>query len=155
MDIPTNAETARMIRQGLTRLMRRMRSERAGEPLISSKLTALGWLLREGPMTPTNLAMLERIRPQSLTRTLTSLEADGLVRRQAGTDDRRQSFVAITEQGYLALSDDMQQRDAWLAAAMTQILSPTERELLRLAAQLMDRLATAEVMPHAKPWEEP
>jgi hypothetical protein len=40
------------------------------------------------------------------------------------------------------LTHDMHQRDAWLAKAM-ESLSVTERELLRLAAQLMERLADA------------
>jgi DNA-binding MarR family transcriptional regulator len=98
-------------------------------------------------MTPTDLAMLERIKPQSLTRTLAALEEDGLVRRQAGSDDKRQSFVAITETGHAALDSDMGQRDAWLDAAMDQVLSRTEREMLRLAAQLMMRLADTEFEP--------
>jgi DNA-binding MarR family transcriptional regulator len=59
----------------------------------------------------------------------------------AGARDRRQSPVAITEKGLEALNHDMQQRDAWLAAAMAERLSPTECEILRLAAQLMERLA--------------
>jgi DNA-binding CsgD family transcriptional regulator len=35
------------------------------------------------------------------------------------------------------------QRDTWLAQAMTTQLTPTERELLRLAGGLMERLAEA------------
>jgi hypothetical protein len=42
------------------------------------------------------------------------------------------------------LTRDMQQRDAWLAGAMAAELSVTERELLRLAAQLLERLADVE-----------
>jgi hypothetical protein len=49
--------------------------------------------------------------------------------------------LAVTEAGRAALARDMQQRDAWLAAAMEQQLTRAERELLRLAAELMDRLA--------------
>jgi DNA-binding MarR family transcriptional regulator len=151
MDSPRKAETAssttRAIRHGLMSLTRRMRIERTGQPLSPSKLTAMGWLSRKGPMTPTDLAMLERIRPQSLTRTLAALEEEGLVRRQPGSDDRRQSFVALTDKGHAALDSDMRQRDAWLDAAMDRVLSRTEREMLRLAAQLMMRLADADLEP--------
>ena len=143
-------DAARAIRRGLMGLTRRMRSERTGMPLNASKLTALGWLFRKGPITPTELAELERIRPQSLTRTLAALEEDGLVRRQPGSHDRRQSLVAITEQGRAALEADMRQRDIWLDAAMDRCLSPTEREMLRLAAQLMTRLAETELEPKEK-----
>ena len=73
-----------------------------------------------------------------------------MVRRQPGSHDRRQSLVAITEQGRAALEADMRQRDIWLDAAMDRCLSPTEREMLRLAAQLMTRLAETELEPKEK-----
>ncbi len=41
----------------------------------------------------------------------------------------------------------MRQRDIWLATVMTQRLSPTEREVLRLAVQLMERLAAPDPEP--------
>jgi DNA-binding MarR family transcriptional regulator len=147
-EAPHNLDTARTVRQAVMGFNRRMRAARTDEPLSASKLTSLGWLLRRGPMTPTDLAKLERIRPQSLTRLLAGLEADGLVERASGPADRRQSLVAITERGVSALSHDMRQRDAWIAAAMTQALSPTEIELLRLAAQLLERLADTDVAPN-------
>ena len=138
---------ARFIRYGVMQLARRMRLERGDNPLSASKLVVLGWLTRGGALTPTDLAERERVRPQSLTRTLAGLEEDRLIVRMAGAKDRRQSPVAITEKGLEALNRDMQQRDAWLAAAMAERLSPTECEILRLAAQLMERLAN--------PTEEP
>ena len=143
-DIPNRV---RFIRHGVMQLARRMRLERGDDPLSSSKLVVLGWLVRGGALTATELAARERMRPQSLTRTLASLEEDGLIVRMAGAQDRRQFPVAITEKGLAALNRDMQQRDAWLAAAMERRLSPTECEILRLAAQLMERLSTQEEKP--------
>jgi DNA-binding MarR family transcriptional regulator len=133
----------RFIRYGVMHLAQRMRLERGDDALSASKLILLGWLMRKGPLTPTGLATLERVRPQSLTRTLASLEEDGLISRRAGTGDRRQSVIAITEQGHAVFSHDMRQRDIWLATVMTQRLSPTEREILHLAVQLMERLAAS------------
>jgi hypothetical protein len=49
--------------------------------------------------------------------------------------------AAWRQAGRAVLARDMQQRDAWLAAAMEQQLTRAERELLRLAGELMDRLA--------------
>jgi len=140
-DPPNIPSRVRAVRYGVMQLARRMRLERGDDPLSASKLVVLGWLVRGGALTPTELAARERVRPQSLTRTLASLEEDGLIVRMAGAQDRRQSPVAITENGLAALNRDMQQRDAWLGAAMEKRLSPTECEILRLAAQLMERLA--------------
>jgi DNA-binding MarR family transcriptional regulator len=141
------SETVRVIRHGVMHLARRMRLERGGDSLSPSKLIVLGWLMRSGPLTATELAARERVRPQSLTRTLASLEQDRLIDRTAGESDRRQSVIAITEQGRAALSRDMRRSDLWLSTAMTQRLSPTECEILRLAAQLMERLAVSDPDP--------
>jgi DNA-binding MarR family transcriptional regulator len=48
--------------------------------------------------------------------------------------------LTLTEDGRRALERDMAERDAWLATALGT-LSETEREVLRLAGALMDRLA--------------
>ena len=143
----------RFIRYGVMHLARRMRLERTDDALSPSKLILLGWLMRKGPLTPSELAALERVRPQSLTRILASLEEDGLISRRPGPSDRRQSLIAITEQGHAAFSHDMRQRDTWLATVMMQRLSPTEREILRLAVQLMERLAVPD--PEPTPTEKP
>jgi DNA-binding MarR family transcriptional regulator len=139
--------TVRFVRYGVMHLARRMRLERGDEALSPSKLILLGWLMRRGSLTPGELAALERVRPQSLTRTLASLEDEGLVSRRPGAEDRRQSVIAITEQGRAALSHDMRQSDMWLATAMAERLSPTECEILRLATQLMERLAASDPNP--------
>src|SRR5580698_8131564 len=124
------------VRRGSTRLARRLRSERpeAAETLL--ELSVLGHLYRRGPMTPGALADNERLQPQSLTRALARLERDRLVLRRSDETDRRRSRLALTR--------DMARRDAWLAAAMARELTPTEQQLLRLAGDLMERLAEAD-----------
>jgi hypothetical protein len=49
--------------------------------------------------------------------------------------------LAITAKGADALAHDMAARDAWLAGALHE-LTPAERGVLALAAQLMERIAT-------------
>jgi len=149
-------QTAAAVRRGVTRLSRRLRLERPGpsergEPLL--RLSVLAHLSRRGPLTPGELAAAERVRPQSLTRTLASLEGEALITRQSHPADGRRSLMAVTEAGRLVLSRDLRQRDAWLALAMAGHLTPTERELLLLAGQLLERLAevddiTAPLAPH-------
>jgi DNA-binding MarR family transcriptional regulator len=137
-----NALAAADIRQGVTRLSRRLRGERPPGGLSSSKLSALSHLLRNSPATASEVAAADHQQPQSLTRVLAELERDRLITRTRDEHDRRQSLLAITEAGRQALRSDMTQRDDWLASALTS-LTETERELLRLAARLMDRIADA------------
>ena len=93
-------------------------------------------------MSPGAIATAERLRPQSLTRTLASLQHDALVSRHSDPADRRRSLLDVTDLGRDVLSDDMGHRDRWLAQAMALVqLTPVERELLRLAGELMEGLA--------------
>jgi DNA-binding MarR family transcriptional regulator len=133
--------TATAVRQAATRLARRLRAERSEPARPPLELGVLAHLYRRGPMTPGALAAAERLQPQSLTRTLASLGRQHLVVRQPDDLDRRRSLLAISEAGRQALVADMRQRDAWLADAMARQLTPAERDLLRIAADLMDRLA--------------
>ena len=107
----------------------------------------LGHLNRRGALTPGDLAAADRIQPQSLTRTLTSLDASGLISRQPDPSDGRRSLLAITAAGISVLRSEMNQRDRWLAAAMVAELTETERELMRLAGELMERLADPDPKP--------
>jgi DNA-binding MarR family transcriptional regulator len=75
-----------------------------------------------------------------LTRVLAELARDGLIIRTRGDQDHRQVVLEITTAGRQALRRDMAGRDAWLSSELAD-LTDTEREVLRLAGRLMDRLA--------------
>jgi DNA-binding MarR family transcriptional regulator len=135
------AELSRHVREGVGRLNWRMRAERARGGRSTLELAVLGRLHRAGTHTPTALADAERIHPQSLTRVLAALDRDGLITRRRDPSDGRQMLVAISTRGLETLRAYSEQREQWLAAAMTETLSETEQELLGLAATLMMRIA--------------
>ncbi len=135
------AEVASSIRRSVVRLVRRLRLERADEGLSMLNLNILGILYRKGPVTATDLAIQEHIRPQSLTRLLASLERRGYVSRQPDEADRRRLLITLTAGGKKALGADVGKKEAWLARGMERTLSPDERELLLHASRLLDRLA--------------
>jgi DNA-binding MarR family transcriptional regulator len=134
--------SAGAVRRATTRLNRRLRAEGPRDGLASTKLSVLGLLRRAGaPMTPGELAAADRVQPQSMTRVLAELEEGGLVARSRDAGDARQFQIALTDEGVAALTADMHERDAWLAEAMVLELSPTERTVLILAADLMERIS--------------
>ncbi len=137
-------EIARALRRSVTLLMRRLRLNRTEEVFSPSKLIVLGSLLRGGPVTATDLAARERIRPQSLTRLLAALEERGFVSKQPHGTDRRRLLITITEDGKKALEADFHRREEWLAGAMTRRLSVIEREALFHASRFLDRLTEEE-----------
>jgi len=131
---------ASTVRRGVLTLSRRLQGERSQHGLSLTKISMLSHLARRGEMTPGELAAADRLRPQSVTRVLAELERDGFVVRERDDVDGRQRRLRLTAAGRGVLVDDMRQRDAWLAAAMDDLLSPTERELVVLAAGLLERL---------------
>ena len=147
-DLHELPENALRLYIGATRLAQRTRAERPRDGTTLSMISALSHLQREGPMTAGRLAALRHLEPQTLTRTLQRLEAEGLVLRQPAEDDRRQARIEITELGRARLYEDMRPRVMWLAQALHS-LSPTELGVLELAASLMEELARWDPPPDA------
>ncbi len=137
------AETVSALRGGVTRLARRLRSERPRGALSPTKLAVLAHLYAVGPSTPSEVAEAEHQQLQSLTRVFADLERTALISRAPSEDDRRASVLTITSEGVQALGDDMVQRDRWLADALL-VFTDVEVEVLRIAAGLLDQLAGAD-----------
>jgi DNA-binding MarR family transcriptional regulator len=134
-------ELVAQVRRGASRLARRLRLERPNESISLTKLAVLAHLHRWGAATAGELAAAEHLQPQSLTRVLADLEAEGMLTRHRDESDRRQYVLEITPVGVLAMVEDMDARDHWLAQAMENELTETEQQLLCLAGALMDRLS--------------
>jgi DNA-binding MarR family transcriptional regulator len=128
------------LRETLGHLVRRLRAEH-GFPL--SQGSVLGRLDRGGPQSISDLAAVERVRPQSMAQTVRDLEAAGLVLRRPDPDDGRRAFVELTETGHATLAADRRHREGWLAQALEEDLSGPERETLREAVGLLRRLASS------------
>ncbi|HET6737439.1 MAG TPA: MarR family transcriptional regulator [Kribbella sp.] len=139
--MPASDAAAHEIRTSLFRLVRRLRQERPEGELSYSQLNALGWLEREGPMTNAELAAAERVTPQTMMRATTELVGAGLISRADNPNDRRQVLLKITTSGTTLVRDDRRRRDTFLAKAMDATLTPTEQDLLHLAARLMNKLS--------------
>ncbi|MYS21362.1 DNA-binding transcriptional regulator, MarR family [Streptomyces sp. DvalAA-14] len=138
---PPPLDSAAVVRRAVNRLSRRMRAERLPDSLPNGKLGVLAHLYRSGAGSPSAIAAALHVQPQSLTRSLAALEEDGLVTRTRDAVDGRQQRIDLTPDGFEAMARDVNHRDAWLRARMESELNETEREVLRLAARLLDRLA--------------
>lgn len=134
-------------------IARRLRLERPADGLSSNKLAILAQLHRGGPATAREVADALHQLPQSLTRLLAELAEAKLIAREPGLQDRREVILTLTTPGLLALARDMAARDAWLEAALAR-LPPLERDLLLLAAPVLERLAALATEPTPEPENE-
>jgi DNA-binding MarR family transcriptional regulator len=142
--VPVVSDTAlaSALRLAVMRLARRMRAERADTHLTLTQLAALATLERHGPLTPRDLAGAERVSPPSMTRIAASLEGAGLVSRTDHPTDGRQVLLDVTPHARALLREDRRRREAWLARRLRE-LDEDDRETLRKAAEVLDRLASS------------
>ena len=139
----TDAGLASTLRVSVARLGRRLRSEREPDNELGlGALSALGLLFREGPQTIGDLAERDRVQPPSMTRTVNCLVDGGYAVRRKHETDGRQVIVEISEHGRETVQKDRKRRDAWLAQRLKELTSE-ERAVLRQAAPLLERLASA------------
>ncbi|MFF4350780.1 MarR family transcriptional regulator [Streptomyces sp. NPDC001530] len=135
---------AAQIRRGIVRLNRRLRQERSDGGLSPNQLGVLGHPRRHGAATPGEVAAAERQRPQSLTRVFAEAGGGGADRPRA-RHGRPASVRTHAHPGRPPRAGAGHGRaDAWPATALGT-LSETERELLRLAGALVNRLADTDV----------
>jgi DNA-binding MarR family transcriptional regulator len=136
------AALAHELRLSVMRFSRRLRTQRVDTSVTLTHLSTLSTLKRHGPMSPGELAAHERVQPPSMTRVVVALEGMGLVSRTPHPTDGRQVVIDLTPAAEALLSDEARAREAWLAGQLQQ-LSREDREVLRQAAVIMDKLASA------------
>jgi DNA-binding MarR family transcriptional regulator len=141
----TDPGLATAMRISVSRLARRLRVERLGlggpETALSDiQLAALAALERKGPMTPGELAEHEKVQPPSMTRVIAVLEERGLVLREPHSTDRRQVILTATADGRDLVQRVRRRREAWLAQRL-QELTPEERQILRQAAPILEKIS--------------
>src|SRR3954467_6806607 len=99
MQTISRTDLAHRLRPVLTRLARRMRQEAGGE-LSPTQSAALGTIDCHGPLTPSELAVRERIQRPTATRVLARLEEAGLIARTSDPTDRRSTLISSTPSGH-------------------------------------------------------
>jgi DNA-binding MarR family transcriptional regulator len=134
----SDTELASSLRLALARTARRLRQE-AGTGLSPSLTAALATVERCGPLTPSELAGLERVARPTVTRVLIRLEQSGLISRTPDPADRRSWLVAITPAGAALLAEARTRKDAFLSERLDG-LSPADRATLARAAAILEGL---------------
>jgi DNA-binding MarR family transcriptional regulator len=132
-------ELASRLRHALARSARRLRQE-AGTGLSPSLTAALATIERHGALTPSELAVRERVQRPTVTRFVCRLEELGLVTRTADPGDRRSSLIAITPAGGALLASARTRKDAFLSERLEGLTAADRATLERAAALLEDML---------------
>jgi DNA-binding MarR family transcriptional regulator len=143
-DIPLS-ERAAHLRTAIVRTARRLRQEAAAETtgLTPTSVAALATIERHGPITPSEIAEIERVKRPTITRTLGCLEREGLIDRAPDPGDRRSALVSVNGAGRERLRRLRKRKNAYLARRMRD-LTEEEVETLERAAEILERMREGE-----------
>lgn len=140
---PSEADVA-LITRAVSQLARKLRSNRPRASVTVASVGLLATLHQRGAMPAKTLARHQNLKPQSVTRLIARLDAEGLIERAPDPNDARALIISITDAGRQALGRDMRARREWLGEAMGRTLSAAELGRLTEAAALMLRLVEAD-----------
>jgi DNA-binding MarR family transcriptional regulator len=134
-------DAAARLRLAIVRTSRRLRQEAAGAGgrLTPTAVAALATVERHGPLTPSELAEIERVKRPSATRTLRVLGEAGLVERAPDPADGRSALVSVTPAGRERLRRLRGRKNAYLARRMRE-LPPSDVAALERAAEILEQM---------------
>lgn len=109
------------------------------ELLSMEKPLVLYMIMRSQPVLQKDLAKMMQVRPATISLHLKRLEAEGYIKRESGRNDKRQTFVSLTDKGQTTLQKGYENVLAF-SHDMTSVLSDEEVLLLR---NLIDKMLQA------------
>lgn len=134
-------DLAARLRMTVVRTSRRLRQEAAvgGSDLTPTATSALATVERHGPLTPSELAAIERIKRPTATRILRVLEEAGLVDRARDPEDGRSSLLSVNSAGRERLRRLRGRKNAYLARRMRD-LPPDDLRTLERSAEILEQM---------------
>ncbi|MEU6113351.1 MarR family transcriptional regulator [Streptomyces sp. NPDC047117] len=137
---PSAVQASREVRAVISRLRRRILNASEAEDLTLSQATVLARLSDKPGVTASELAAGEGVRHQSMTATVASLAARGLVERSPDPDDGRRLLIALTAEGRRRVAEGRQARTEWLAGQLQDKCTEEERRAVIATMAVLERL---------------
>ena len=132
-------QAANSLHSAAVRLLRRVRTVDPRINLDGPRASALSVVVFGGPVPVGRLAEIEQVTAPAITKTVSALEADGLVERQRSEADRRVVLVRATPAGRALLERGRAARVRLVADLMSG-LGDRDRQTLARAAGIIATL---------------
>jgi DNA-binding MarR family transcriptional regulator len=135
----TRSEIAAQLQEQFARLTRRLRTLELPQGMTPERLSALSVIEKRGPISVTALADNEMVRPATMSRMVTALVEEGLVKRSDDKTDGRGVLVSATPKGRRAYQRAQEQRLTHFAEVLDS-LSDEQLAAMRSLTAALERL---------------
>lgn len=115
-----------------------MRQEAGGE-LSPTLVAALASIDRLGPLTPSELADVERVKRPTATRIAAALEREGLIARATDPSDGRASLLTVSPEGRALMKRLRKRKNAYLSKRLRP-MGEEEIETIERAVEILERM---------------
>jgi DNA-binding MarR family transcriptional regulator len=134
----SDEEVASRLRLAVGRLNRRIRID-GTESLPPLQLSALVTVEKEGPLRLSELARREGVTAPTMSRVLSALDDQGMVRRAPDPGDARGVLVSVSDEGRAKLREVRNERTALIARRLDR-LDADQRAALEAALPALEAL---------------
>lgn len=134
------SEIAAMLHEQFARLTRQLRNLELPQGMTPERLSALSVIEKRGPISVTALADKEMVRPATMSRMVSALVDEGLVKRCEDKDDGRGVLVMATPKGRRVFQRAQEQRLQHFAEVLSS-LSDEQVSAMRGLTTALERLS--------------
>lgn len=140
MNLENSQNIAAELRPVLTRLVRKMRKLSPLDTPLSQTERAVLVSLENQKLLAAELAVIEKITPQSMGQVITHLNALGLIDKTTSETDKRKVYISISASGKDMIQQVRNDRDEWLSKAIAAVCNLQEQETLKAAIGPLSKL---------------
>ena len=130
---------AERLHSAAIRLLRTLRREDDGSGLSAPRLSALSVIAFAGPISLSELAGAEQVRPPTMSRIVDALVAADLVTREADAKDRRGVRIVATAKGRRVMEEGRARRVRALTQRL-EALDGRQRKALARGVALLENI---------------
>lgn len=119
------------LRSAISILHKRLRKQMYSIQTYSiTELETLGYLYRQTALLPSELAALARVKTQSMSQVLKKMEVQKIIERTPSKEDKRKTYISLTDLGKKIVVQTVYERDEWLANAIIKTCTKEDQKLL-------------------------
>jgi DNA-binding MarR family transcriptional regulator len=137
-----NKELAVNLKRTMSRLVKIMRREMRKDEIFSlTELSTLGLIYRHSGIIPSELAAREKVTNQSMSQIIKKLSNHSYIKKKRSRKDKRKTLLTITSEGREYVELRVHKKREWLATAIIENTTQSEREVLQKTVSILRKLA--------------